>query len=122
MFHIITMTTCNLYNQLYIVGNIKGYDLIWVIGDEFVQMTFDQTVKQDELTRYYMKENYNLIEFSSCRLNGDILGRLVNNLIRAINQEILLPKFIMAVIDNDLTKNIKYNTSRILGICTEYIV
>ena len=105
--------------------HIKGYETIWVIGDEFVQMTFEKIVKQNDDTRFYMKENFNLREFSSTRLNGDIISRIINNLINVMNQEILLLKLILVVLDNDLTRNINhdsYGISRIIGSTTEHIV
>ena len=69
--------------------------------------------------RFYMLENFDVVEYSSSRLEGDILGRIRNNFIKAINKEILLPKLIVVVMDNDVSRNIHFDNFRISKIFGE---
>ena len=52
-----------------------------------------------------MKENFQVLEFFSDRSHdGNILARIHNNVVRAINEEILFPKAILMVLDGDIVK------------------
>ena len=112
--------------RLCIVGPFKGYDNIWIVGDEFVENTFGQLVMCKEDLQFHIKDNYNVREFSSMRFHdGNVLSRIYNDVIKGINTKVLLPKLIVIVLDCDIIKNISYDTfglSRIYTICMDYLI
>ena len=83
-------------------------------------------IQNNNLNHFYLKTTFNIEKFSWTRLDsGNILSRLFNNLVRAINAKILLPKVVIIVINNDILREIHFNgfgISRILGICIEYLI
>ena len=63
-----------------------------MVGDKFVENTFNQSVMQKEGLQFHIKENYNVKEFSSTRFHdGNVLSRIYNDVIKGINAKILLP-------------------------------
>ena len=112
--------------RLCIVGPFKGYDNIWIVGDKFVENTFNQSVMQKEGLQFHIKDNYNVKEFSSMRFHdGNVLSRIYNDVIKGINTKVLLPKLIVIVLDCDIIKNISYDTfslSCIYTICMDYLI
>ena len=85
----------------------KSYDSLWMVGDDFVWNTVDQMVTNSS-SRFFMKDNFNVYTFvSSHTEEGTVLSRIYNNVVKAINQYVKLPKFIIIVIDSDISKNTK---------------
>ena len=101
---------------------------MWIIGDDFVKQTFTQCVLTDNNFEFYIKTQFSLNELSSSKLEqggGNILSQICNNLIKGINANPLLPKYIVVLIDTDVIKNVAYSNfglSRIYGIAVEYLV
>ena len=91
------------------VAPVMGYDSVWVFGDEFVTRSFGEYVQQkdkplDKKDKYHMSEYYELKGFANSKfLSNDqlMLSRLRNLLITVINKDILLPKAILVVLDDD---------------------
>ena len=113
---------------LFFIGHIGGYYTVWIIGDEFVKSTFNQIVVSDQNQNYYLKHKFDIEEFSSDRLaEGNILARLCNDFMRALNTAPLLPKLVVMTIDSDISKNIPGDgdgimATRILDICVNYVI
>ena len=73
-----------------------------------------------EEENWYLKQQFCVKTFASTSLdlNRSTLGRIHNQLVKAINQEIILPKAIVIILDNDLilaTKYTGFGTSDIYG-------
>ena len=80
---------------------------MWFLGDEFAVKSFQQYFKSKEHSEFpgYCMENFNVTgyvsdDYSSNNLN--IISHLQNGLALAIKQEILLPKIITVVPDDNL--------------------
>ena len=112
--------------MLFFVGPVRGYEDLWIVGDEFAKNTFHSTVLQNNSLQFYIKETFNIYEFTSDRTNeGNVLNRIFNNIVRGMNQQILLPKIILIVLDNDLMKNIKGKnrvTEKVINETIEYLI
>ena len=88
---------------------MKGYETVWFIGDEFAAHSFEHYFQSRDHTEYsgYTKENFNTIGFMSSKYvscNQNLLSWLQNALAKAIQDEILLPKLVIVVIDDDMIK------------------
>ena len=78
---------------------VVGYEQIWIFGDEFVTRSFTECVQQkgvpkEKQEKYFMSDHYEVIGFARSKFlsnNQLLLGRIRNQIIAAINQEILLP-------------------------------
>ena len=69
-----------------------------------------------------LKRLFNIHIYGSNRYQpGNILNKLYNNLVRAINEEIIFPKIILMVIDCDLHKRINGSTNDVHMVITETI-
>ena len=93
-----------------------GYDSVWVFGDEFITRSFGEYVQHkhrpvDTKDKYHMSKYYKLKVFANSKfLSNDqlMLSRLRNLLITAINKDILLPKAILVVLDDDIIHDCNY--------------
>ena len=75
--------------------------------------------------QFYMTNHFDVMEYSLSHLDGDILGRIRNNLIKAINKETLFPKAIIMVPDNDISRNTDFDNfgvSKIFGENLNYLL
>ena len=68
----------------------------------------------------FMKDHYEIKSFYGNRLefNRSTLGRIRNQLVLAINEQILMPKIILVVLDDDIVHGVYYEDfgiSNILG-------
>ena len=101
-----------------ISGPIPAYQLVWVIRDEFVTDTFGQYFQNDDNGTMYMKQNYEVKPFYGNRfsLMTNVVACIHNNLVKVINENKLLPKAIIFVIDGDIIKTVKYDNYGITEI------
>ena len=96
----------------YFVGNIKAYEEIWIVGDDFMADTVGQYLQSDNQEgKPYMRERYETRIFPNTSLYAvkSITTKLHNNLVPAIREQKLLPKAVIFVIDDDLIKNVNYD-------------
>ena len=99
----------------------EAYEHLWMVGDDFVQSTFESSVMNQNAVDYYMKDSFNITELSSSRTGeGNIMNRLINNIIMRINDQVLWPKLIVTVIDNNFTTTTQHNL--IYDDCVHYII
>ena len=104
-----------------------GYERAWIVGDEFVKNTFSSAVMCNKAMNFYMKDHFVIEEFSSGRFEeGNVLSRVLNNVIRVLNAQIIMPKLFVIVLDSDITKNFdtqgQANIHQIATICTQYLI
>ena len=90
---------------------IKGYDKVWFMGDEFMTRSFEQYFKQQNHNEYagYVRKYFEVANYSSSQyLSNDrnCVSRIRNAVARGINEHVLLPKYIVIVLDDDLIKYI----------------
>ena len=97
---------------------MRGIEKIWFIGDEFSHSSFEHHFKdiKDEHGKYttFTFDNYEVRDFLSSRVTSHIrstLARFRNNLVKAMNDQIGLPKLIVVVMDDDILKSIEGDTS-----------
>ena len=98
---------------MFIVGAQTAYKHLWLIGDEFLMKAIGHLLggQNCELQQNsFMTTNFTLKPFytNNLDLNRSILGRLRNTLVRAINEQWLLPRMILIILDDDVIESIKF--------------
>ena len=108
-----TITIHNFLFLIIFIGPVRGLEKIWIIGDEFCDRSYDHYYKRIGLDRESNKTfaftNFEMRDFFSSEYkshNRSAVGRILNNLINALNEHNTLPKLIVMVIDNDMVKHI----------------
>ena len=91
---------------------MKGYEKIWIIGDEFANNTVHQFFKGKKSTDgtydSYTFAQYEVRTFTTDRNCHDrnILSRIRNSMANALNEHTGLPKIVVFVIDDDIITSI----------------
>ena len=114
-----------LHAIFYISGSIPAYDQIWIIGDDFVANTFTQyahnAAKQN---KQYLLENHDVKDFavkSFCSHVRSPLARLKLQFTKVINEQILLPKIRIFVLEDDVIRHLKADVNTGSNIFNEVI-
>ena len=97
-----------LHTQL-ISEQLPGVDTIWIIGDTFVDNTYDTIFRQISENESFAKANFEIKKMASNRYHSNYtsaLGRIRNTFAKMINQNDRLPKFVVIVLENDVTMSI----------------
>ena len=88
-----------------------------MIGDKFVGKTFGLYFQQNEnSTAFYMKQNFDVLPFftmGKSAADPEIISRIRNCLIEALNKKPLLPKYIMVVLEHDILDGLLDRNDRI---------
>ena len=83
-------------------------------------------MENNSSVEFYMKQHFQLIEFSSDRTaRGNVLSRIHNTFVEAINNRILFPKIILVVLDNDMVKKVtgtRIITEKIINDSMKYLI
>ena len=124
------------YLTILFTGRIPAYEKIWIFGDEFAFKSFEEYyMRQPGERQTYMKVHYDVSAFVNSEYasaNNNALSRMRNLIVHAIQGQVLLPKMIVVVTDDDfitylhsfdpkLTDDISAPISRIINnIMTEY--
>ena len=101
----------------------QGYETLWFLGDESLTKASGH-LSNDELEDLYIKCNYN-IKFqvdNNLSLNRSVLGHICNTMINAVNNNLLLPKAIIVILDDDLIKPIKSHLSYVFGAMVHWLI
>ena len=99
-------------------GEVKALTDVWFIGDDFVnehfhilpEMKNKAAISKSEIP--YLYQQYNVKCFASNLLSQlkDILTRLVNALVKALNDHQVLPRFVIVIPDDDIVHHaLKYD-------------
>ena len=94
---------------------IRAYESISIIGDSFMAASFEPYYKAKALKEFgagYMTDCYDLIGRSSNQYTSNdpnFISRLRNLLVNLMQKEILLPKLIAVVLDDDLVKYLNHD-------------
>ena len=95
------------------LGPVKAYEKVWIIGCDFVANTYNQYVQDAVRKReLYMKNHCDVEVFAtkSCAsLIRSCIGHLLNEFLKALNAQSLLPCAIITVLDDDFLRYIKYD-------------
>ena len=102
---------------------------MWIIGDEFVSDTYTQFFKNafgDEGQIGYIRAHYDVTAFclGKDKLNKNILSRFRNALVKAVNKQVVLPKAIIYIMEQEFIDDLQHygpGISHLLGKCVEYI-
>ena len=100
------MFTVNIWVQFGIFTSIfsdpSPYETIWILGDEFVAKSYPKGFKNQE-GNYFMKESFGLLGFhSEQQFDKNILSRIRNVFVGALNRFERLPKLVIVALDNDI--------------------
>ena len=79
--------------------------MIWILGDDFGFKSFNKFYCEQEDTDHYNKEQFEICGFNNDKgksYDQNTISRIHNNLVGAIQEKILLPKFIVMVLNNDI--------------------
>ena len=97
-----------------LADNVRAYERTWIIGDGFLahsyqQYFFDVWGPQGKLP-YLLAHTDSAVFCHENRQNlpGNILSRLRNLLVCGINDEILLPKAILIILDDDMMDDLDH--------------
>ena len=90
-----------------ISGKIPGYENIWFIGNSFMVRSFRQYFQDREQESYrgYIKKHFQTSGYMSDKYisnNPNMTGRIQNCLVKVIHDQLLLPKMIVIVLDDDI--------------------
>ena len=112
----LSINICSIFSisNFYFVANIRAYDRIWVIGDQFMEHSFEEHFQfkfNPNLTNY-VKTHYDVTGFCAASPQN-ILTRIVNSLVKAINEQVILPKAVILVFYDDILDAINHYDSGI---------
>ena len=81
-----------------------GYEKLWIIGEKFVEDTFRQCMmpasQETDTIHLYTKTNFQLSHFEG-KGAGNFIVRIRNAFVQALHTEVLLPKYVVIVLDAD---------------------
>ena len=106
MWYIVTSEIVN-FTDFLIVAPPKGLEQIWVLSDKFGFESFSKHYYQqkDNLSNNYISSHYEVSVFFNddpASLDKNVLSRLHNLLVGAINDRTILPKLMVIIPDDDL--------------------
>ena len=101
----------NVGSYLIFVESVKGAERVWILGDEFAYKYYHQYYKENKHEgkhMTYLFEHFEVKDLLSTRYSNDrnVLSRLRNSLITALNQYYPVPRLIAVVMDDDITRYI----------------
>ena len=111
-----------ILSNLFFADDIKGWDELWIIGDNFTAISYRKHFKQVEEKAkgtFYSMKKFEVTAFCNSRFascNTNFLARVQNALTAALNNHSWLPKYFTIVLD-DMVKYLDYDT---VGVSTMY--
>ena len=94
----------------FLVEPIKAVNSIWFIGDEFLEKSFGKFLQNPSMENCYIRNNFVISAYTGYeKWNRSYVSRVRNCFVKAVNDnEAILPKYVILVLDNELVKEIKY--------------
>ena len=90
---------------------VLGYENIWLIGDAFVQNNkeayFHNNGEETKVRNSFMKEKFNISIYASSKFTSgftSIYGRLLNQVAKALKDNVKFPRLILVVLDHEILK------------------
>ena len=98
--------------QFCFADKIKAYEKIWIISDDFGYQSYEVYFTKQSAEGYYTKDNFDMTGFVSSRFNTNpsAIGRFRNGLVKGIEDQIQLPKYVVIVPDDDIIKMFRHTT------------
>ena len=119
---------------------IKALHEVWLLGDNFAATTYRKffllrpEIKDEdghdpvEPFEFFIKKNFDFNMFCNSRFNSptqNMLVRIQNTFVSAINKAANLPKYIILIFDNDLIEYMNYLDSgmaQLLGVWVNWLI
>ena len=110
---------------------VKGINHLWLIGDEFTDRShlvhFKHAHRPEPVDQQYSSEKFELICYTTTQYSSstrNILARFKLLIAKAIQEQILLPKIILLVPDDDIIKqsNVKDEGTSGYVVIMSYLV
>ena len=123
---LIRLNSSNFIKNI-IAGTVVGVDSIWVIGDEAIDETYHQTFEKFSEEDCYARATFEVRAKTSKEFGSYIrsaTGRIRNNVLRAINSYVSLPKFIVIIMEYDIMKKVNtsgMNEKQVRDVCFKLI-
>ena len=93
-----------------LAANVPAVNDLWLVGDYFLGdiLGMLQKMRNNTTTPVYMYEHYNVCAYYTNPSNGlrNAYARILNAMIKGLNEHIRLPKFIMIMCDIDVLNTI----------------
>ena len=100
---------------------------MWVFGDEFLTKAHRHVRNTEMMRKSFTPSKYEVKYFTTNKLdlNPSVIGRMRNRLAKAMMDEILLPKLIVFIIDDDWITDVEFKgfgVSEIYGKMIHWLV
>ena len=99
--------------------DLKGLMKVWILGDNFLVETYRKNFRKAG-NEFFLKENFEVVPFCSSKYsdrNVNMLSRIINSFISAVNNKIYLPAYLIILLDDDLIDYLQYKK---FGVSTLY--
>ena len=106
------------------VESLKGYDELWLIGDNFMAETYRHHFLKNKAS-FFMKNVFEVLPFCKSRHDcndTNMLSRIRSCLAKAVSEQGKLPKFIVIILDDDLLDYLQHDGHAMLGSWIEWLV
>ena len=91
-----------------------------MIGDNFVATTYCKYYKKNTEFQFQLKWSFEVPTFCNSKYssnNTNLLSRLQNTLVSALNEQFILPEYIIVILDDDIIEFLEYKK---YGVSTMY--
>ena len=106
---------------------------VWMVGDDFLNSTYDtfitmrKRLKKEENAMPYIYKQYNISYLIEDQLEGNTnaVAKILNAVIKGLNETAKLPRFIIIIPENDILKSVNYfgfGISVLVGRCLNWLV
>ena len=119
-------------NLFYLISDtVKAYDRVWILGDDFMSKSYAQYFQNayfDGGKLSYLKAHYDITGICLSRLEAygtSLLIKMRNHLVKLLNDQVLPPRAIIIILDDDMIREIKHNKpgiSEALGRLFEWLI
>ena len=113
---------------MYFVETVKAYEKVWMIGDEFMTGTYAQYFQNafgDNGKVGYIRAHYDATAFyKGDGLNPNYIARIRNAIAYGMNDQVVLPKAIILIFENNLINEINHKKpgiSTLMGRLIEWL-
>ena len=120
------------------IDKIKGLHAVWFLGDNFAATIYRKhfllisDVVSEERHRkgnedefqFFVKDNFEFHMFCNSKYNSpmqNMLIRLQNTFVAAINQNISLPRYVLIILDSDLIDFLAFNKAGMAQLAGDWI-
>ena len=126
MFGRVIVTHNKRFNTCMVFADpVKGYDDLWIVGDNFLVKTYWPYFKIPERDHsFFMTDEYEVYPICNSKFNsadGNLLSRLCNIVVTALNTKPKIPKYCLIILDEDLMKYLDFCEVRVATMYGEWV-